>query len=164
MAFVVDLSRPKSVVAVFSTHLFCFCCFRLLPAFTWFACVVFSPCTNRRRWIQGEFAIILLFHRHLSAIVISCDEKKWNEKKCVNRNRFEICVKLLNTKVTEKSRSIFILYIVIIRKSVRLVLQEKKNARVAKKERKTPNTESLVTEESPKLIILLKIVHYLSQE
>lgn len=66
-------------------------------------------------------------------------QKKWNEKKCVNRNRFEICVKLLNTKVTEKSRSIFILYIVIIRKSVRLVLQEKKIARVAKKERK--NTE-----------------------
>lgn len=92
-------------------------------------------------------------------------KKKWNEKKCVNRNRFEICVKLLNTKVTEKSRSIFILYIVIIRKSVRLVLQEKKNARVAKKERKkTQNAESLVTEESPKLIILLKIVHYLSQE
>lgn len=137
MAFVVDLSRPKSVVAVFSAHLFCFCCFRLLPAFTWFACVVFSPCTNRRRWTpSGEFAIILLFHRHLSAIVVSCDKKmKWKEM----WNRFEICVKLLNTKVTEKSRSIFILYIVIIRKSVRLVLQEKKNARVAKKERK--NTE-----------------------
>lgn len=129
MAFVVDLSRPKSVaVAVFWTHLFCFCCFRLLPAFTWFAC--FYP-----RRICNYFIIS-------SPLVGDCRlvwQKKWNEKKCVNRNRFEICVKLLNTKVTEKSRSIFILYIVIIRKSVRLVLQEKKNACVAKKERK--NTE-----------------------
>lgn len=114
----------------------CRCCFQHTCVFVVSVCYLLLPDLrvlfflrappNRRRrprWTQGEFAIILLFYRHLSAIVVSCDKK--NEKKCVNRNRFEICVKLLNTKVTEKSRSIFILYIVIIRKSVRLVLQEK---------------------------------------
>lgn len=127
MAFVVDLSRPKAVVAVFNTPVF-FVCFSFVTCFYLICvCCFFSVHHPTAAVVRVEpkenlqlFYYFIATCRRLSSRVT----KKMKE--CVNRNRFEICVKLLNTKVTEKSRSIFILYIVIIRKSVRLVLQEKK--------------------------------------